>query len=176
MPNRALISTIVAALIGGCAAVRDEGAFPGAGLSPARNVVPGKSLAKDVESQMGQPTEKLSLSNGESLWFYCTGPDRRFTYAVQMGTDNVVRRVDQRLLEPNILTLAPGKSRADDVKVTLGPPADRKRVDARKEDVWLYRYYDEMGVMKQAGVRIGDDGVVRAIELLRDPKEVSGAM
>ena len=170
-----VVCCTIAIAIAGCIAFEENGLFPGSALSPAKDLVVGKSVAKDVEAQMGQPTERMNLSSGDIVWFYSAGPEKRFTYAVRISPDGIVREVDQRLLEPNVRKVILGTTTTKGVRELLGPPAENSRMENQKREIWVYRLYDEMGVMRVLSVQFSADGVVRAIDMPRDPKEVSGS-
>jgi hypothetical protein len=171
-----IVSPAFALAMAGCAMLEEKGTFPGSALSPARNLVPGKSAAKDVEAQMGQPTEKLPFTNGDSVWFYSTGPEKRFTYAVRISSDGMVRQVDQRLLEPNVRKIVAGTTTTRGVRELLGPPAEVVRWEVQKREAWVYRLFDEMGTKQVVNVWFSGDAVVQGLQMVRDPKEVSGAV
>ena len=39
-----------------------------------RGLVPGQSSAKDVETVMGAPKERITIAGGDSVWFYPRNP------------------------------------------------------------------------------------------------------
>ena len=121
---------LAAVLATGCAAT-------GARLEP------GRSTAADVEREMGQPAERISLGKGESLWFFPRGSAARQTFAVRLGADGVVREVSQVRTRQNLGRLELDKSTADDVQRILGPP-DRITTNPRiQRTVWQYNMFDD---------------------------------
>ena len=65
-------------------------------------IVPGTSVAKDVEAKMGPPAEKIGLVNGDSVWFYPRNRAERQTIAVRISADGVVRSVEESLEPDNL--------------------------------------------------------------------------
>lgn len=152
-----------AALLSGCAA------YDGRGL------VPGKSVAADVEQLMGQPKEKIAAANGDTVWFYPRNPFGRHTYAVRVAPDGVVREIDQRLTVENMQKLVAGVTTAKEVRLIFGPPYRVTRLNRQERDVWEYRMFNQVQVEYSLFVQYSFDGVVREVLFLRDPKYDAGS-
>jgi outer membrane protein assembly factor BamE (lipoprotein component of BamABCDE complex) len=147
--RRLRVVALVGVLLVGCAA------YDGSGLTP------GKSTAADVEALMGQPDEKQAAAGGSSVWFY-TRPSGGNIYAVRLGSDGIVRGVDNRLTEDNIATLEAGISRREDVRALLGPPYFVSHFERQQREVWEYKRF-EIGERKVLLVQFSDDGLMREI-------------
>ncbi|MDW8468356.1 MAG: outer membrane protein assembly factor BamE [Burkholderiales bacterium] len=159
------VCVAVAALVGaaGCAS------YDGRGL------VPGHSSAAEVEARMGPPAERLALAGGETVWFYPRNPYGLQTFAVRLSPEGVVREIDQRLTIENVRRLTAGRSTAKDVREILGPPWRVSRLPRQQREVWHYRMDNGLQVEHDLFVQFSDDGVVRKVLLLRDPKYDQGA-
>jgi len=82
-PRWNLIAAL-AAFLAGCAS------YNGAGL------IPGKSTTAEVQATMGAPVERQSVG-GESVLWYPRGPMGFHSYAVRVGSDGVLKAIEQRL-------------------------------------------------------------------------------
>lgn len=149
-------SLAIAALLGGCAS------YDGRGL------VPGQSRAEDVQSVMGMPTEKLAVPGNDTVWFYSRNPAGFHSYAVRIGSDGVVRNIEQRLTVENMQKLRPGTTTASETRQLLGPPW-RVAANARLGgESWDYRMYDSTQQEHNLSVDFGANGVVRQVVFLRE--------
>jgi hypothetical protein len=148
-----------AALVAGCAS------YDGRGL------VPGKSVAGDVEQLMGPPKEKITTGGGDSVWFYPRNPAGRHTYAVRVAPDGTVREIDQRLTVENMQKLVADATTAREVRVLFGPPYRITRLDRQERDVWEYRMYNPIQIPYNLFVQYSADGIVREVLFLRDPSQ-----
>ncbi len=138
-----------------------------------RSLVPGKSVAADVEALMGPPAERLTVA-GESVWFYPRNPGGLHTYAVRFAPDGTVRAVEQRLTEDNLRHLVAGVSTKREVRELLGPPMQVIRMERQQRDVWGYRMYNAVQVEHELYVQFSNDGLVREVLLLRDYRNEVG--
>jgi len=147
---------VLAALaLAGCAS------FDGSGLAP------GRSTAKDVEAAMGMPAEQLKVSGGDSLWFYPKQPYGRRTYAVRVGSDGVVRSVEQVLTEANFAKIAVGVTTRAQVRELLGPPYQVVHYERLRRETWTYAIYSSQRDFF-LHVQMSDDGLVREVIMLED--------
>lgn len=111
MRRRGAASAIAAlVLLGACAS------FDGRGL------VPGKSIATEVEALMGPPAQRLSLPAGETALYFSRLPAGRAMYVATIGPDGVLRSLEQRLTRENMAKLIPGSSTMKEVRELFGPP------------------------------------------------------
>jgi hypothetical protein len=140
-----------------------------------RGLVPGQSRAEDVQSLMGVPSEKLAAPGGDSVWYYNRNPAGFHAFAVRIGSDGVVRGVEQRLTVANMQKLRPGTTTSREARQLLGPPW-RVAANTRKGgEYWDYRMYDDALQENNLSVDIAADGIVRGVYLLRDvSKEPTG--
>lgn len=149
-------------------------ALAGCASYDGRGLVPGQSSAKDVENLMGAPAERITVANGDSVWFYPRNPFGNATYAVRLSPEGVVRGVDQRLTMANVALLRAGVSTAKDVREILGPPWRVTRMERQQRDAWEYRIDNGYMVDHALIVQLSADNVVREVLMLRDPKYDAG--
>jgi len=123
---------------------------------------------------MGPPAERLTLADGDSVWFYPRNPSGLHTYAVRFSPEGVVREVDQRLTVQNVRKLAAGSTTAKEVREILGPPWRISRLERQQREVWHYRMDNGFQIEHNLFVQFSADGVVREVLLLRDPKYDQG--
>jgi hypothetical protein len=143
--------------------------------SVSAGIVPGTSAAKDVEAKMGQPAEKIAAANGDSVWFYPQNQAGRQTIAVRVSPDGIVRSVEERLEPEYIRKIVAGVTTTAQARELLGPPFRVARLPLQQRDVWEYLFYDQMAVKQILGLQFSPDGIVREINITRDPTEASAA-
>jgi hypothetical protein len=151
--RHALVLTL---LLAGCAS------YDGGGL------VPGKSLAHEVEQVMGPPAEVLKGAAGDEIWFYPRQPFGRRIYAASITSDGVLRGIEQTLTEANVSRIASGVTSVDEVHRLLGPPYRVSRLQRQARNVWEYRMYNLVDYPFLLYVQFSDDGLAREVLMLRD--------
>jgi hypothetical protein len=126
-----------------------------AGYSP-KGLQPGQSEA-EVIRQMGQPTGRYTLPDGNTRLEYARGPAGRETYMIDF--DSSGRMVDwEQVMDLWYLTrITPGMS-VDEVLIRVGPPALKQPIRRQQLVVWNYRYPTNDCLWFQ--ISIGDDGKV----------------
>jgi len=138
-----------------------------AGFS-GRDLVPGRSTAAEVRTSMGEPA-MIVQRPGETWWYYPRGYFARQTYVARIGSDGVLRGIEQRLDVANIQKVEVGTSTMNDVRELFGPPHEITRFNRLKRTVWEYRLH-EVPFKWLLEVQFSDDGVVREVLKLRDPE------
>jgi outer membrane protein assembly factor BamE (lipoprotein component of BamABCDE complex) len=153
------ITAMAVALLSGCAQFHPVG------------IVSGTSTAAEVQSRMGEPAEKASLGNGDSVWYYAGGRIARQTYAVQFGANGVVQAVDQRLTEENVNRIIAEKTTMKEVRELMGPPHHVTYFELSKFTSWEYPMIPgSPSDWRILWVNFSDDGVVRQVLYMRDPE------
>jgi hypothetical protein len=145
----------VAVILAGCAS------FDGRGL------VPGQSRAADVEALMGTPADRVTQANGDTLLYYSRLPEGRKTYVATIGSNGLLRGIEQRLNYENIGKVVPNATTAKEVRLLLGPPYRITRMDRLQRDVWEYpwKIAEERRIL---WVQVSRDGVVREVIEMHD--------
>ena len=123
---------------------------------------------------MGAPAERIPAAGGDTVWFYPRNPFGLHTYAARIGSDGVLRGIDQRLTVENMHKLLLGSTTAKEVRELLGPPWRVSRLERQQRDVWEYYMYNAVQVEHNLYVQFSGDGVVREVLLLRDLKNDFG--
>jgi len=142
------------ALLAGCAS------YSGSSLAP------GKSTRAEVEATMGRPAEVLSRPNGDTLLYYSRLPFGREIYVATVGSDGVLRGIEQRLTRQNIAKVAAG-AQAKEVRELLGPPYRAVRMERMQRDVWEYPWR-EVSDLRMLWVQFAADGQVREVIEMHD--------
>lgn len=147
---RIICMTVTLLAAAGCAS------FDGRGL------VPGKARQGDVEALMGAPAHRVALPNGDSSLYFSRLPVGRAVYVVTLGSDGVMKSIEQRLIRSNLRFISVGTSTMNDVRDLFGPPGSEGRFERQRRTWWEYRYqdYDKGRVI---WVQYSDDGVVREV-------------
>lgn len=149
------LAIALAALAAGCASYSGH------------SLVPGKSTAAEVEATMGRPDERQPYA-GETLWWYPRGPAGWHSYAVWIGSDGVLRRIEQRLTVGNVRKLAAGSTTRKEVRELFGPPFVVSYLPRQKREVWEYKLL-EVDFKWNLWVQFSDDGIVREVLQMRHP-------
>jgi len=137
----------------------------------AAGVAPGSTVA-DVERALGLPNTKLAQANGDSVWFYPGGRHGRQTYAVRVGSDGVVRDIEQRLTENNIQKIVADKTTIKEVRELMGPPYQVAYFPLKQHTSWEYpMVFGSISDWMILWVNFSDDGVVREVLYMRDPEK-----
>jgi len=150
-------NTILAAalLVAGCAS------YDGRGLQP------GKSTAAEVQALMGVPDE-WQPSPGGSIWWYSRGPLGWHSYAVDLGSDGVLRGIEQRLTVENVKQVKAGEWTKKEVRGLFGPPFTVSTLPRLRREVWEYQLL-EVDFKWNLWVQFSDDGVAREVLQMRHP-------
>ena len=125
---------------------------------------------------MGQPAARITLANGDSVWFYPQNRAGRQTIAVRISPDGIVRSVEERLEPEQIRKIVVGVTTTGQTRELLGPPYRVGHLPLLQRDVWEYLFYDKMAVKQVLSLQFSLDGIVREINITRDPTDFSGAM
>jgi hypothetical protein len=158
--HTALILAVMAGvLLSGCAQFHPVG------------IIAGTSTAGEVQARMGDPAEKLSTANGDSVWYYPGGRIGRQTYALRIGANGVVQEVDQRLTEANVNKIIAEKTTMKEVRELMGPPHHVTYFDLSKYTSWEYPMIPgSPSDWRILWVNFSEDGLVRQVLYMRDPE------
>jgi hypothetical protein len=145
----------LAALLAGCAS------YDGSSL------VPGKSTGADIQATMGAPDERQA-SPGETVWWYSRGPSGWHSYAVHVGSDGVLKRIEQRLTVENVRKVAANTWTKKEVRELFGPPFLVSSLPRLQREIWEYQML-EVDFKWKLWVQFSPDGVVREVLQVRHP-------
>jgi hypothetical protein len=131
-PRLALLSVLVAALLGGCAS------YAGRGLQD------GVSTTGDVQALMGPPTLRWPEADGGEQLAYVRGPAGFHTIMVRIDRNGILVSRENALAPKQFAKLRAGMTK-DEVLRLLGPPDPLRTVyfAARDELVWDWRWCDD---------------------------------
>jgi outer membrane protein assembly factor BamE (lipoprotein component of BamABCDE complex) len=99
---------------------------------------PGISTAAEVRSRMGEPGMEYRNPDGSVTWEYTRQPQGIDCYMITIGSDQILRSVDQVLTEANIARIVAGMDR-DEVRRLLGAPGLKTTYPGSQEEVWDWR-------------------------------------
>lgn len=121
-----------------------------------------------IRAVMGEPGTIRREADGGATWEYARGPQGLHTYMLRLGSDGRLREIRQVLTTANFATIRPGTTR-DEVRRTLGAPARELRFALKDEQVWDYRYFDELSRYEYAfSVHFDPQGIVTRTETTPD--------
>jgi hypothetical protein len=115
-----------------------------AALLPACDAVnlpkiqPGVTTASEVRSRMGPPGFEFANPDGSVTWEYTRQPSGVHCYMITIGSDQIVRQLEQVLTEANYGKARPGMSQ-DEVRRLYGQPASQVVFDNLGEEIWEWR-------------------------------------
>lgn len=145
----------LAALLAGCAS------YDGSSL------VPGKSTGADIQAMMGTPVERQTYP-GETVWWYPRGPAGWHSYAVYVGSDGILKRIEQRLTVENVRKVVPNTWTKKEVRELFGPPFMVSTLPRLQREVWEYQLL-EVDFKWNLWVQFSPDGVAREVLQVRHP-------
>lgn len=103
-----------------------------------KELEPGVSTAADVRQRFGPPQMEWHNDDGSVTWEYSRQPMGTECFMMTIGTDDVLRKIEQVLNENNFARIQRGMT-GDEVRRILGAPGTRERFDLAKETVWGWR-------------------------------------
>jgi hypothetical protein len=111
-----------------------------AGCAGMVRTVPSIGEPRDaVLAKFGAPTGSYRLANEEVLE-YATGPFGQETYMARIGPDGKLASFEQVLTGQKFATLKIGAANKEEVRRTLGRPAETSYLALPDLEVWSYRY------------------------------------
>lgn len=146
-----------------------------AGCDPQRvaKLEEGFSTEVDVRKQFGDPVTVTVAADGTRTLDYPRQPEGWTNYVIKIGPDGKMSSLRQLLNEDNFARIVPGMD-AQQVRDTLGRPAEQKRYDLKNEEVWSWRY-KPVNESRLFTVTFGVDGKVLATAKADDPREQAQA-
>jgi hypothetical protein len=99
---------------------------------------PGQTEA-DARAELGEPTLRTPLPEGNTRLDYARGPFGKHTWRVELDAAGKVTGISQLLTDNNFETLRPGWSK-DQVLERIGPTSHTRVGWRGVGEVWSYRY------------------------------------
>jgi outer membrane protein assembly factor BamE (lipoprotein component of BamABCDE complex) len=127
----------------------------------------GKSTAAEIQALMGTPVERQAYP-GETVWWYPRGPAGWHSYAVYVGSDGSLKRIEQRLTVENVRKVVPNTWTKKEVRELFGPPFMVSTLPRLQREVWEYQLL-EVDFKWNLWVQFSPDGVVREVLQVRHP-------
>ena len=146
-----------------------------AGCDPQRvaKLEEGVSTEVEVRKQFGDPVTVTVAADGTRTLDYPRQPEGWTNYDIKIGADGKMSSLRQLLNEDNFARITPGMG-AQAVRDTLGRPAEQKRFDLKKEEVWSWRY-KPVNESRLFTVTFGPEGKVIGTARADDPREQAQA-
>ncbi|HOL37815.1 MAG TPA: outer membrane protein assembly factor BamE [Rubrivivax sp.] len=129
----------------------------------------GVSSEVDVRRQFGDPVTVTVAPDGTRTLEYPRQPEGWTNYVITIGPDGKMSSLRQLLAEDNFARVHSGMSRQQ-VRDLLGRPAEQKRYDLRREEVWSWRY-KPVNESRLFSVTFDADGKVLGTSTALDPRE-----
>jgi outer membrane protein assembly factor BamE (lipoprotein component of BamABCDE complex) len=133
----------------------------------------GVSTEVEVRKQFGDPVTTNTLPDGSKVLDYPRQPEGWTNYVIKIGPDGKMSSLRQLVSDDNFAKITPGMGQQQ-VRDILGRPAEQKRYDLKKEEVWSWRY-KPVNESKLLTVTFGDDKKVVSTAKADDPREQAQA-
>ena len=147
---------------GFCLALAACASYDGAGLRPGAS-------GDQIRSAMGEPGTIWREGDGSATWEYARGPQGLHTYMARLGSDGRLREIRQVLNTETFASIRPGTTTREEVRRLLGAPARELYFERKDDQVWDYRYLDELSRYEYAfSVHFNPLGVVTGTETAPD--------
>lgn len=99
---------------------------------------PGVSTVMEVRDRLGPPGQEWRNDDGSTVLEYSHQPAGTECFMLTIGSDGILRVIDQVLVDANFARIRPGMS-GDEVRRILGKPAARHTYALKKETMWEWR-------------------------------------
>lgn len=96
---------------------------------------PGVSSVTEVRDRLGPPGQEWRNDDGTIVLEYSRQPEGTECFMLTIGSDGILRSIDQVLVEANFARIRPGMS-SDEVRRILGKPAARHTYELKRETLW----------------------------------------
>lgn len=103
-----------------------------------QEIQPGVSTATEVKARMGEPGFLHTNSDGTVTWEYSRQPSGVHCYMITMGSNQIVEKLEQVLIEANYARVHEGMAR-EEVRRLLGAPGSKVVFENLHEDIWEWR-------------------------------------
>lgn len=103
-----------------------------------RELQPGVSTAMEVRDRFGPPQHEWHNDDGSVTWEYSRQPEGAECYMITIGTDHILRTLDQVINEQTFARIERGMN-GKEVTRLLGKPASSQFFELKQETVseWL---------------------------------------
>ena len=132
------------------------------------SLTPGKSTAAEIQATMGTPAERQPAGGGLTTWWYPRGPMGYHSYALLVGSDGVLKSIEQRLTVQNVQKVVANNWTKKEVRELFGPPFMVSTLPRLEREVWEYQLR-EVDFKWKLWVQFSPDGVVREVLQMRHP-------
>jgi hypothetical protein len=140
-----------------------------AGCDRVDKLEEGVATEAHVRQQFGEPQTVTVEPDGTRTLEYPRQPEGWTNYRIQIGPDGKMSSLRQLLNADNFARVKPGMS-GEQVRQTLGPPANQVRYDLKNETVWDWRFKDAT-FSKVFSVTFDASGQVVGTAVADDPRE-----
>jgi len=103
-----------------------------------QEIQPGVSTATEVKARMGEPGFLHTNSDGTVTWEYSRQPSGVHCYMITLGSNQIVEKLEQVLIEANYARVHEGMAR-EEVRRLLGAPGSKVVFENLHEDIWEWR-------------------------------------
>lgn len=126
----------------------------------------GVSSEADVRSKWGAPAAVYDNTDGSRTLEYPRQPMGQVNYMMEIGADGKLKAMRQVLKAEQFAKVTPGLDKAQ-VRRLIGKPANMQTFELKKEEVWEWRWLDNV-VPKLFLVTFAADGKVASTSVSDD--------
>lgn len=137
-------------------------------ISDPSKLKAGQSTGFDVRDVYGKPSSEWKEPDGGTVWMFVKGPMGYQTYKATIGSDNVLKSMEQVLSDAYFAKVQKGMSMIE-VERLLGKPAEDVTFALKKERVWTWRYEASPSLKRMFDVHFDTNGQVVEINRRDDP-------
>ncbi len=140
----------------------------------SESVRPGDT-PEQVRGRLGEPRAQRTLPNGQTAWYYATGPGGFETWRAVFAPNGGVTEWTQVLTAENFEWMRSGGVTRDAALDRVGPPKDRMSFAGTATEAWTYRWQYGTLEMIAEPVFSAKTGEVLYVGIFRDPAYSSQA-
>lgn len=120
---------------------------------------PGISTEAEVKHLMGEPGMEWQNQDGSRTWEYTRQPEGMVCYMLTLGTDGILRSIEQALTPENLARVQPGMDK-EQVRRLLGKPRSKQTFALKHEEIWDWKVGREITTDQLFNVHFDLDGRV----------------
>lgn len=124
-----------------------------------QEIKPGVTTGYEVRDRMGAPNTEWQNADGTVTWEYSRQPEGVECFMITIGSDNVVKAVEQVITPANMARIQPGWTK-EQVRRLLGKQRSVETFRLKNEEVWDWKIPTEQDLASYFNVHFDINGVV----------------
>lgn len=124
-----------------------------------QEIKPGVTTGYEVRDRMGAPNTEWQNADGTVTWEYSRQPEGVECFMITIGSDNVVKAMEQVITPANMARIQSGWTK-EQVRRLLGKQRSVETFRLKNEEVWDWRIPTEQDLATYFNVHFDMNGVV----------------